>query len=297
MNRTIKILTLLALAAMLCFGQQYTLSTTTLSSAVATPNTTTINLSTTGMLSSGPSNQINTALYVDRELMWVTTVVDSTHAIVQRGKNQTRPFVHASGATVYFNPSGSPITIDFFSNQPDVAESWGSCLASNEQALPKIYVTTGDVFDCKRTGAAGTSGQWVKIGSGSMMPAGQTISAYCTGQLGSGTTNYLANIACASATANTSGPFQIVTSPGTLANLYARAATGLTGTSAGVLTLQLNGTDTAITCTFVSTVASGTTCSDTTHSVQTSVGDYISFKITSASSDAGKDLMAKVGLY
>jgi hypothetical protein len=294
MNRTVKILTFLALATTLAFGQQYTVSSTTLSSAIATPNVTTINLSTTSMLSSGPSNQINTVLYVDYELMRVITVIDSTHALVQRGVNQTRPFVHASGATVLFNPSGSPITANFFSNQPVWSESWGSCLNTNEQMLKKVYVTTGDIFDCKQTGAAGTSGQWVLVGHGTMAPAGQTVSAFCTGALTSGGTDYIGNNICATTSALVK---QLVTSPGTLANLYVVAGTAVTGGSAkDVLTVQKNGTDTAITCTFA-TGGAATTCSDTAHSVQVVAGDLITFKFVTATSDAGTDISVKVGLY
>jgi hypothetical protein len=153
MTKTItKLLVLLALVSALSFGQTG-LSTTTLSSAITSASATTINLSTTGMLSSGPANQINTGIYIDHEFMWVVTAVDSTHAIVARGKNGTRPFAHVSGATVWFNPPTTAYPAiansNFLAVSPIEAETiYGACTASAEPTLPKIYVKSGHKLDC-----------------------------------------------------------------------------------------------------------------------------------------------------
>lgn len=292
MKNTLKTFAFSLILAILCtvqsFGQT-ALGSTTLTSAVLTPNVTTINLPTTGMLNAGPANQINTVLYANRELMRVITVVDSTHVTVQRGQNQTRPFVHASGTKVYYGPP----TGNFFANSPDAAESWGSCLNSNEVSLPKIYVTTGDIFQCYQTGAAGTSGQWIRIGHGTMSPAGSRVSAFCTGTAGSAETEYLNGAACSGATTLTAR--QIISTGGTLANLYVVSSAAFTGgTNKDVITVYKNGSATAITCT---AAATATTCSDTTHSVAVVPGDIIAFQFVSATSDTAANVSAVVGVY
>ncbi len=295
MKTTLKTLTVAILIALIvscsAFGQGTALNTTTLTTAITTPNITTINLPTTSMLNAGAANQINTVLYVDRELMRVITVVDSTHAIVSRGVNQTRPFVHAAGAKVYF---GSPVG-NFYANSPEAAESWGSCFISNEPTLPKIYVTTGDIFDCKRTGAAGTAGQWVKVSNGTMATAGKTINAFCTGTVGSAQTDWANFGACSGATAATAR--QVVTAPGTLANYYVFSSTGVTGGSGvDVATVVKNGTATAITCTFA-TGGAATTCSDIVHSVNVVPGDVITFSFLTASGDVAANISHGVSIY
>ena len=226
------------------------------------------------------------AIYIDRELVWVTTVIDSTHVLVQRGKGQTRPFAHAAGAKVYF---GNPVD-NFLANNPSAAESWGSCTATAEVSLPKIYTTTGDIFDC-RNGANG--GQWIQIGNGTMGQYGSEIRSFCTGSLGSAQTEYLNYAACSGATTATAQ--YVVSSPGTLANLYVSAGTAVTGgSSKDVLTVYKNGSATTLTCTIA---ASGTSCSDTSHSVATVPGDVITFQFVTATSDAGANIAAAVGLY
>jgi hypothetical protein len=289
--KTLKLVALAVLMTAFCFGQT-AMSTTTLGAAITSTSTTTITLaSTSSMLSSGPANQIQTALYVDLEFMPVVTVIDSTHALVQRGKNQTRPALHASGATVYYgNPVGN-----FFSNAPPQAGTWGACTASTELYLPKIYVTTGQIFDCKRTGVAGTSGQWINISQGTMAVAGQRVSNFCTGSVAAGETEFLNGAACNGATTATAR--QVMTSPGTLANLYAVAGTAPSGgTNKDVLTVTVNGTGTAITCTFGG--AGATTCNDVTHSVQVFPGDVVTFSfVTMTSTDAAANVAAVVGVY
>lgn len=169
-NITTKLLTaLLLLTALATLGlAQTALSTTTLTTAVDSKQTT-WNISTTNMLSSGPANAINTAAYIDHELVWVSTVIDSTHVLVQRGKGQTRPHAHAAGATVYFgNPAGN-----FLSNFPDSAESWGACTASAQVSLPLIYAQAGDILDC-------LGGQWVRTSVGGPPVLGSAVASAST---------------------------------------------------------------------------------------------------------------------
>src|ERR1700722_11346388 len=87
MNKLMKLFALATIATGLCSAQTI-LSTTTLGAAITSTsgsaNTITLASSST-MLSAGASNQINTVLYVDQELMNVLTVVDSTHVTVKRG--------------------------------------------------------------------------------------------------------------------------------------------------------------------------------------------------------------------
>lgn len=290
----------LVLMASACFAQ-VTLSTTTLGAAVTTgtnniPPTTITLASTSTMQNEGNQHQPNTVLYADRELMNVVTVVDSTHVIVQRGKGPGAGGVvtnHPSGGLVYFaNTSGPTAAPAFFSNVQTNAESTGACTTTLITALPRIYVYSGDVFQCYRTGAAGTSGQWVKTGSGSMGVSGSRIAGFCTGTVGSAESDYLNGAACSGATTATAR--QVVTSYGNIANLRVFSSAAATGTGGTATTVYKNGSSTAITCSFA---ASATTCSDLVHSVQVAPGDVITFLNVSATSDGAANVAASVGLY
>lgn len=280
-----KITFLLALVAVLGFSQT-SLVTPTLSSAVSTYTQNTITLSSgSGITTWGPQNQINTVCYVDKELMNITSLVSGTTYNVQRGQAGTRPFVHASGAKVYCGaPAGN------FRQGTVSSERWGSCYAPNEVSLPQIYVVTGDIVDCKN----GTSGgQWVVIGNGTMLHAGSEVRSFCTGTAGSAETEYLNGAACSGATTSTAR--QIVSTIGTLTNLQVYSSAAVTGgTGKDVLTVYKNGSATAVTCTIA---AAGTTCSDTTHSVNVVPGDVLTFQFVSASSDTAANVAASVGIY
>lgn len=300
MKNAIKILIAFALLSLGLFGQTVTLSSTTLGAAVTSVTQTTITLaSTTGMLGSGPNGQVNTVLYMDREMDYVNTVVDSTHVTVARGKGvgaSVIPALHVNGAKVYWAATqtiGStiiPATRFFRLEQPN-AEASGACTATNELALPKVYVFSGDIWDC-RNGSSG--GQWIFLGNGTAGQAGTSVAAFCTGALTSAGTDFIGNTACATTTV---GVKQVVSSSGTLANLYVVAGTAVTGgASADVLTVLKNGSATTLTCTFA-TGGAATTCSDTAHSVSVSAGDQITFQFVTATSDAGQNLSVKVGLY
>lgn len=165
-----KIIAILALGAMASFGQTI-LSTTTLGAAITTLNGTTVQLAaTTGMASAGPANQINSVLYVDKEFMWVQTLVDSTHVIVQRAKGagaSARPATHLNGATVWYANTanqGTTFVVNaarYFANgSPGFSEVSGTCTAASELALPVIYLFTGHRYTCM---GAATAGQWVEV--------------------------------------------------------------------------------------------------------------------------------------
>ncbi len=213
-NTLLKVTLLFVLIAALAFGQT-ALTETTLSTAVTSASDITMTFAaSTGITAQGPGNAINTVAYIDREMVWILNNVSGNTWNVARGKNQTRPFAHASGAKVYLgSPNGN-----FLANNPESAETWGYCLRSQIPTLPKIYVTTGDIFDCKRTGAAGTAGQWVKVASGTMGISGDRISNFCTGTVGSNENAFLNGAACSGATTATAR--QVITRTGTLANLY-----------------------------------------------------------------------------
>ena len=290
MKTTLKTILLFALAATFASAQMITLSSTTLGAAVSTANTTSIALAaTTSMQNQGPGNQINTALYVDRELMLVTAVVDSTHVTVQRGQQSTRAVYHASGAKVYYayTQLNTP-ALSQFNLEQDTAEVYGSCTAATEKVLPRIYVKSGDIFQCY------SSGQWFQISKGTMNTAGSSISAFCTGQLSSATTDYIGNTVCATTSAAVK---QVITTAGVLANLYVIAGTAVSGgTGYDVVTVLKNGSATTLTCTFA-TGGAATTCSDTTHSVSVVPGDYLTFTMTTATSDTGYNVSLRLGIY
>lgn len=299
MNTFKKLLLATVLMASLAFGQT-ALSTTTLGAAVTTTNgipATTITVaSTSTMQNAGTQNQPNTVLYCDRELIYVTTVVNATTLTVQRGKGVGAGGVvtdHNSGTLCYFantaNRNAAPM---FFSSQQTNAEVVGRCLRSQQLALPRIYVFSGDVYDCKQTGAAGTYGQWIKVGNGSSAGAGQQLSFFCTGTVGSNENAYLNGAACSGATTSTYR--YTVQSAGTLANLRVWGSAAVVAGGSDPVTVYVNGSATAVTCTIA---AAATTCSDTTHSVAVAAGDRISILFDSTASDSFANPSVTVGLY
>lgn len=228
--------------------------------------------------------QWTTGLYVDFEYMDVVTVINSTAGLVRvvRGAGGTKSTSHNSGATVYV---GAP---NYFGGSAAggaalSGDKLGSCVAANEPYLPAININDGKIFQCL------SSGQWVQTGFGTMgTPPGQTISAFCTATVGSAQTEYLNSAACSGATTLTAT--RVITTPGTLWGLqvYSSAAV-VGGSSKDVATVYKNGSATAITCTIA---ASGTTCSDLTHSVATAVGDVIAVQFVTATSDTAANVSA-----
>lgn len=303
MKNTLKTLILFAILAIIAtsaFGQTVTLSTTTLSAAVTgqVPQLqTTINITSTGMLSNGPNGQVNTVLYVDREMMYVITVIDSTHVKVKRGAGTgagARIFSHASGALVYFGAtqtlSGTiiPATALFKLEQPNVEVS-GTCTATALQQLPIIYSYSGNIYTCAN-GSSG--GQWILISNGTQGAVGSTATAYCTGTVGSAETEFLNDTTCSGTTASL--PKLVMTRYGTLYGLTGTASANFLGTGGSVLTVVLNGVATAIVC---APTAATKTCSDFTHSVAVKPGDTVAFSLLTATSDTAANVIGSIGIY
>ncbi len=169
MKTMTKFIAIFALLGASCFGQTI-LSSTTLGAAVTSTSTTTLTLaSTSTMQNRGGANQINTCLYIDRELFGVISVDSSTKVTVQaRGAScgavgaAGRPTLHASGATVYFANTSTagnvttPAATYIGVNIQTISENNGSCTATSEVVLPRIYLYSGNIYDCM-------GGHWVQV--------------------------------------------------------------------------------------------------------------------------------------
>lgn len=278
---------------------QTAVSTTTLGAAITVANCSALTVtvaSTTGMQALGTLNQPNTVLYVDTEYMWVNTVPSSTTVTVQRchgasGQGAT-PRTHANGAAVWFqNTSGlNPASSFSFKTVGELAEAYGSCVATQHIGLPIVYLPSGHVFQCLNTSSGG---QWIQIGTGTMNTGpGVQFTAYCTTTVGSAETDFLNNLACSGATSSL--PRNVVTKTGTLYGLTGTSSANFLGTGGSVLTVLKNGVATAIVC---APTAATKTCSDTAHSVAVVAGDVISFSFLSATSDTAANVIATVGEY
>lgn len=261
---------------------QATLTSTTLSAAITNTQTSFNIASATGVVapSFGVANVPSgnqTILFVDKEAMFVTAI-NGTYVTVIRGFNRTSAAPHASSAVVYLGPPS------YFSD----SDRYGYCVSTNEVVLPVINLGTGRIFDCR------SSGIWMQIGEGTMQGGPSTpLRAACTGTAGSAETEFLNFAACSGAT--TATVRAVVNSAGTLANLRVYSSAAVTGgTNKDVLTVLKNGSATTLTCTIA---ASGTTCSDLTHSVAVAAGDVITFSFVSATSDTAANIAAVIDKY
>jgi hypothetical protein len=170
MKKTLTIAVFLSCALALCgsaFGQTI-LTTTTLSSAAqgmgsvygATPtgNQSIITLtSATGV--SGPaantsltsgiaaSSDVQTYLYVDRELMQVKNVSGTTVTVI-RGIGSTSAASHLSGAVVFIVPVSAQIIWSGSTYGQAPAVPQGSCTRTSELYLPRIQFESGLISDC-----------------------------------------------------------------------------------------------------------------------------------------------------
>lgn len=135
----------LMLASVFGFTQTATTSTT-LSAAVTSTNATFIQVASATGISAPSVSAASTALYIDRELLMVTSV-SGTLVGVQRGAGGTRAMTHANAAVVYV---GAPNQV--FAVYP----RFGTCTAANELNLPQIVSgisgpaapASGYIFDC-----------------------------------------------------------------------------------------------------------------------------------------------------
>jgi hypothetical protein len=130
--------------AVLCLGfaslalipaqaQVYTLTQTSLSSAVASGSVQSLIVASATNITVTPA----TYLYVDQEAMLVLGV-SGTSITVSRGQNTTKAVGHASGAMVL---AGSP---DWFSDQ----DPQGSCVTASTKTAPHLNVISGKQWLC-----------------------------------------------------------------------------------------------------------------------------------------------------
>lgn len=84
-----------------------------------------------------------------------------------------------------------------------------------------------------------------------------------------------------------------VTRPGVIKNLAATASAGGVNSSSGVITINKNNSASAITCTF----GTGTSCSDTTHSVTVAVGDSLTVSFTTQALDTLANVSASFEIF
>lgn len=152
---------------------QTNLTQTTLSGAVTSATQQVITVaSATGISASGPltgntvGTQVQTILYVDQEVMFVTGV-SGKFITVTRGYNSTQGVTHGSGAVVWV---GTPQ--QFFTLPPQ-----GSCTAANT-VNPYIDVINGQFWFCD----SGT-GNWLPVFStGSITPAASSAAIQTAAQ-------------------------------------------------------------------------------------------------------------------
>lgn len=145
MKKLRKILLLLGLPA-IALAQTNTLTTTTLSSAIAQPTGSTppsqflTVASSTGINAPSVTNGTQgTMLFVDREAIRVVAQVGSTNTWqVLRGQNGTRAVGHISGAPVLI---GNP---QWFK----ASDPLGTCAIGTEYSSPWINTLTGGVWVC-----------------------------------------------------------------------------------------------------------------------------------------------------
>lgn len=280
------------LVAVAAFGQT-TLSSTTLSAGVTAGQATIPVTSGTGIQAvvnagaaqggiGSPASLASYMMFVDKEAILVRAISGNTITVAQRGAQGTQALAHNSGARLFFGPSTAFTTFD----------QSGSCtnvLNNSNQYLPKINMSSGNMFYCPTIGTGSTAfGQWVWSGIGTMgMAPSQLIRFYCTGTAGSAETEYLNGAACSGATTAAVGQ-QSIANTGTVYNLRVTSSANFTGGSGkDVITIQKNGTDTTLTCT---AAAASTTCSDTTHGFQVVPGDIVRAKFVSATSDTAANV-------
>ncbi len=118
---------------------QTTVTSTTLSAAIASPTATRITVASATGITGFSNGQATTFLFVDREFMAVYSVSGTT-LVVQRGQSTgSAAATHANSAKVWVGPYNA-----FAQGDP----SGGSCTAANFAYLPIISVPTGNIWTC-----------------------------------------------------------------------------------------------------------------------------------------------------
>lgn len=121
---------------------QTTVSSTTLSAAVTSSQSTFTVASATGI-------DVGDLMFVDREFVRVTAISGTT-ITVRRGQEGSAARAHGSGAILYHGPSNN------FSRD-DVAPG-SACTASDEAYLPRIVIPSGRIYQC-------SASVWHELGS------------------------------------------------------------------------------------------------------------------------------------
>ena len=290
MKKCLAVSVLVALLSVTGFAQiqgAQTMSTTTLSSAVTALGSGNISSITLASLTNVTATvSVGTRLWVDTEAMDVVTnsvPPSGTTILVTRGASGTKGESHVSGARVYVSRP------NLFQGYDQAGTCWQTSTGTQLPAiLPWINLTDGFRYDCK------ADGNWFKSGIGSQFSAALTVAtAFCTGTAGSAETEFLNGAACSAATTSTYR--YVVTTQGEVGNLSVFSSAAVVGgTGKDVLTVLKNGTATSLTCTIA---ASGTTCSDTADGFTVAIGDVLTFRFVSATSDTAANVSASVGIY
>ncbi len=155
---------------------------------------------------------------------------------------------------------------------------------------PTTFITSGD---SGRAEAANDNGNGYPLTQGINWLAGS-----CTGVATASTTVFLYGLGGAGSAQTctlvaVSGNPPLMYRPGVMKSLQATATAGGVGSGSGVLTVKKNGSATTLTCTF----GTGTTCSDTTHTVSFVAGDVITASFTTASGETLAGVVATIEAF
>lgn len=208
-----------------------------------------------------------------------TTVVGSPASSTQRNIESLN-FAAKGGANT--------VTVELFDGSTafqlvSVALASGETLCYEDGAGWRVLTALGEVKGVGPTGPTGATGA-----TGPTGPQGSSSGAvlmWAAASNGNGTTvAYLPALPYdAGLSASTGGQIAstlVMPRAGTLRNLFVATLSASVGLST-TFTVQVNGVDTAITCTMAS---STTSASDTTHSVSVSAGDQVRLKEVNSTS-------------
>lgn len=120
---------------------------TTFSTAVAYGDTT-VNLTSATSITGMTQGACTYLILADKEVMCVISI-SGTAAFVQRGYDGFQA-AHTTAAAVWYGP---PNYFSISNREPS-----GTCVAANEPALPRFFITTGNGWNCPTAGPR--SGQW-----------------------------------------------------------------------------------------------------------------------------------------
>lgn len=182
---------------------------------------------------------------------------------------------HAIGYNFGGTSQGNSLTVRSEANTSGV--TFGASTVGNKVEL----INSVDPY-----ALAGTNNQMLNItartSTGSMV-----FSQACSGTATSATTLALQWFGGACTSAAT-GAQARVSNAGTLSNMRVGCGTAGASASSGAFTLRVNGSGTALTC----TVGAGTTCLDTSHTVQVAAGDRLQMIFTTQNTETLADCVA-----